>query len=139
MIPKLNDEGVNRYFEIERHRTRNARDLPFWRVQISTPTLSQNTKIGVTYFYKSVSVGYYRELQNPYDDDHLEVRILGANRSIDKDRAAPLPEPTKVDEAYKTMYGTMPGYHPTIEFKPESFIGRSDELVPHMVAHPEEI
>lgn len=121
--------GQNHHFEIERLQNRNARDMPFWKAYISTSTITPNTKIGVTYFYKSTVRGWYRHVEVPYDDKYLEVRILGVNTSLDKKRAAPLPELTQLDEALKATYGEMPGYLRSIEVNSTSFLGNKMDLV----------
>jgi DNA invertase Pin-like site-specific DNA recombinase len=109
-------------FDIHRHRSRNARDLPFWSARINHANLSKDTKIGVAYFYRSTLKGYYRKIDMPYHDGNLEVITLGINQSIDKKRAPiPLPALTWMDAWLKDKFGVMPGYKPTLKVNSTTF------------------
>ena len=114
--------GTNARFDILRHRSRNARDLPFWNARINKAGLSQDSKIGVAYYYRSTLKGYYRDADVIYLDRQLEVVTLGINQSIDKKRAEiPIPPLTTFDSYLKKTYGEMPGYKTTLEVSSDNF------------------
>ncbi|OGV68664.1 MAG: hypothetical protein A2283_20675 [Lentisphaerae bacterium RIFOXYA12_FULL_48_11] len=124
----------NYFFDIGRVRYRNSRDLPFWKARINSKVITPETKVGVAYYYPSTLKGYYREINIPYHDQHLEVVLLGRNTGLDKKRSEPLPKLTWYDRhlAEEKMYGTPPGYGRQLEINSQAFFGST------MTTYPEE-
>lgn len=102
--------GKNYTFDIGRIRTRNSRDLPFWKARIDSTTITPQSKIGVTYFYPSTKKGLYRNAKILYHDPHLEVLGVGDNISVDEKRNETLPLQTSFDRLLIGLLGEPPKY-----------------------------
>lgn len=121
------DEATKKHheFEIGRIRTRNSRDLPFYKGRISGPEITAKTRIGVMYFNKSTQLGVYLPVRILYQDPTMEVLSVGLNTSIDKKRAEAFPEPTDGDKWLEEMLGPVPSYQRKLETNSEAFFTAS--------------
>jgi len=117
--------GQHYSFDIGRIRTRNSRDLPFWKARINSQSITPETKIGVTYFYQSTKLGLYKKIQVLYHDNNLEVTTVGDNFSIDKKRSRnpKLPMQTSLDRFLIDQFGAPPAYGRTLEINSKVFFG----------------
>lgn len=112
-------------FDLARIRTRNSRDLPFWKARTNSKGITQESMIGVTYFYPSTQAGLYRNISIAYHDAHLEVLCVGENISIDrkKSRNPSMPAQTSFDKYLQTELGEPPSYGRTLELNSHAFFG----------------
>lgn len=134
--------GEHYAFDIGRVRTRNSRDLPFWKARIDSQVITPESKVGVTYFYPTTRLGLYRKIAILYHDRHLEVLSLGDNVSVDKkkSRNPTLPLQTSFDRMLIRDFGPPPTYGRTLELKSNVFY--SDLIVeqfPNMDTKPQKL
>jgi len=130
--------GTPQCIDIPRVKRRNARNLPFWKARISTPEITQDTKLGVTYYLKSTDAEKYNQVELVYHDKNMEVLIVGTNESIDKKRSKVEPTSELVNEIIKHGFGPPPGYDRVLEVSKEASMAKW--IVPTKDLHsPEDI
>ena len=70
-------------FEIERMRIRNSRALPFWIVNVNSQAIALDTRIEISYLYKSAINPRTEVDMTPvniiYQDQNLRVATIGRN------------------------------------------------------------
>jgi len=124
LSPDTARPGTPQCIDIPRVKRRNSRNLPFWKARISTPEITPDTKLGVTYYLKSTDAERYNQVELVYHDKNMEVLLVGTNESVDKERSKAESTSPLVNEIIKYAFGPPPGYDRILEVNKDASMAK---------------